>query len=92
MVYRYGGEEFLLCLPNTDLDTAVMVLERLREKLEQSAMTYGPSGKELCVTASFGVAEVDTVEHIVKTIERADMALYDVKQHGRDGVKAWKPD
>ena len=92
MVYRYGGEEFLLCLPNTDLDTAVMVLERLREKLEQSDMPYGPSGKELCVTASFGVAEVDTVEHIVKTIERADMALYDVKQRGRDGVKAWKPD
>jgi len=92
MVYRYGGEEFLLCLPNTDLDTAVMVLERLREKLDRSAMPYGPSGKELCVTASFGVAEVDTVEHIVKTIERADMALYDVKQRGRDGVKAWKPD
>jgi len=92
MVYRYGGEEFLLCLPNTDLDTAVMVLERLREKLDQSAMPYGPSGKELSVTASFGVAEVDTVEHIVKTIERADMALYDVKQHGRDAVKAWKPE
>jgi len=92
MVYRYGGEEFLLCLPNTDLETAVMVLERLREKLDRSAMPYGPSGKELSVTASFGVAEVDTVEHIVKTIERADMALYDVKQRGRDGVKAWKPD
>ncbi|HEY9079135.1 diguanylate cyclase [Magnetovibrio sp.] len=92
MVYRYGGEEFLLCLPNTDLDTAVMVLERLRVKLDQTTMPYGPGGKELNITASFGVAEIDTVEHIVKTIERADMALYDVKKNGRDAVKAWKGD
>jgi len=92
IVYRYGGEEFLLCLPNTDLDTAVMVLERLRVKIDQTSMPYGQSGKEISITASFGVAEIDTVEHIVKTIERADMALYDVKQHGRDGVKGWKPE
>jgi len=89
MVYRYGGEEFLLCLPNTDLDTAVMVLERLRIKIEQTEMPYGPDGEVLHITSSFGVSEIDTVEHIVKTIERADLALYDVKENGRNVVKAW---
>jgi len=91
MVYRYGGEEFLLCLPNTDLDTAVMVLERLRQKIEDTPVTYDNGDKSVRITASFGVSEMDTVEHIVKTIERADMTLYDVKRDGRNVVRAWKP-
>jgi len=92
MVYRYGGEEFLLCLPNTDLDTAVMVLERLREKIACTKVPYGTEGKELSITASFGVAAIDTVEHIVKTIERADLALYDAKKTSRNAVRAWRAD
>lgn len=91
MVYRYGGEEFLLCLPNTDLDTAVMVLERLRAKIEDTKVHVVETGAEISVTASFGVSEVDTVEHVVKTIERADEALLAVKQGGRNTVKAWRP-
>lgn len=90
IIYRYGGEEFLLCLPNTDLDTALTVLERLRQKIEDSAIAYGGDGETVSITASFGVAQIDTVEHIVKTIENADMALYDVKQGGRNVVKAWR--
>lgn len=90
MVYRYGGEEFLLCLPNTELDAAVLVLDRLREKIEKTQMTYGSAGETLSITASFGVAEIDTVEHITKTIERADQVLYDVKKEGRNVVKAWR--
>jgi diguanylate cyclase (GGDEF)-like protein len=89
MVYRYGGEEFLLCLPNTELNTAVSVLDRLRQKIEKTEMAYGPAGEVLSITASFGVAEIDTVEHITKTIERADQVLYDVKRGGRNVVKAW---
>ena len=91
MVYRYGGEEFLLCLPNTDLTTAEMVLNRLREAISKQPMPFSSDGPSFFVTASFGVAEVDTVEHIVKTIERADAALYDVKKSTRNAVKAWQP-
>lgn len=91
MVYRYGGEEFLLCLPNTDLETAVMVLERLRTKIETTPLLCRKNGEAIRVTASFGVAQVDTVNHIVKTIENADMALYDIKQGERNAVKAWRP-
>ncbi len=94
-IYRYGGEEFLLCLPNTDQDTAQRVLNRLREKIARSTIvSHGVDGdgnksEGVSITASFGAAELDTVEHVVKTIERADMALYDVKQSGRNAVKVW---
>jgi len=92
MVYRYGGEEFLLCLPNTDLNTAVIVLDRLRERIASNGMALVKGEADVFVTASFGVADVDTVEHIVKTIERADAALYDVKKSTRNAVKAWTLD
>lgn len=91
MVYRYGGEEFLLCLPNTDAKTAVKVLDRLRETIAQAPMPSGKDGAEISITASFGVVEVDTAEHITQSIERADMALYEVKQHGRNAVRSWLP-
>ena len=90
MVYRYGGEEFLLCLPNTDAKTATMVLDRLRVKISQTPMPYAKDGEPFFLSASFGVTEIDTVEHIVKSIERADMALYDVKQKGRNAVGIWE--
>lgn len=92
MVYRYGGEEFLLCLPSTDLNTAKTVLDRLRTKIADTAMPFGKDGGDIFVTASFGVTEIDTVEHIVKSIERADMALYDVKHAGRNAVGVWNPE
>lgn len=91
MVYRYGGEEFLLCLPNTDEATAAMVLDRLRIKIASTAMPFAKGGGDVFVSASFGVTEIDTVEHIVKSIERADMALYEVKQKGRNAVGVWNP-
>lgn len=92
MVYRYGGEEFLLCLPNTDMGTAAAVLNRLRVKISEAPLPFAKDGSDIFVTASFGVAEIDTVEHIVKSIERADMALYDVKRAGRNAVGMWRPE
>ena len=92
MVYRYGGEEFLLCLPNTDITTAAAVLNRMRVKISETQLPFAKDGSNIFVTASFGVAEIDTVEHIVKSIERADMALYDVKHAGRNAVGIWRPE
>lgn len=91
MVYRYGGEEFLLCLPNTNPETAKKVLDRLRETIAETDMPVGAKGEVVRVTASFGVAEVDTAEAVSQSIERADMALYDVKHHGRNAVGIWLP-
>ncbi len=90
MVYRYGGEEFLLCLPNTNAKTAMAVLERLRVHICDTPLSFDGGHEDIAVTASFGMTEIDTVEHIVKTIERADMALYDVKKSGRNAVGQWR--
>lgn len=91
MVYRYGGEEFLLCLPNTDVQTAATVLDRLRIQISKTPVSCAKDGSDVFITASFGVTEIDTVEHIVKSIEQADTALYDIKDAGRNAVGAWHP-
>jgi diguanylate cyclase (GGDEF)-like protein len=84
---RYGGEEFLIVLPNCDLNQAHHQADRLRQVLEQKTM-YA-DGKQLRVTASFGVT-VSTgfdrpMEDLIRT---ADAALYRAKAGGRNRVEA----
>ena len=79
---RFGGEEFILMLPGTALETATILAERLRRKLENLA--FPPL--ETRVTASFGITQYrpgDTFERLVK---RADEALYATKAAGRNRV------
>lgn len=78
--YRYGGEELVLLLRETDLDAAAAVAERFRADLERS----GPDGVPL--TASFGVAQVGCDEAGADVIARADAALYEAKAAGRNRV------
>ena len=82
---RYGGEEFALILPETDLAGAVKLAERLRASLEGTAVEL-PSGETLRATASFGVAvkgELAAPEHLVAV---ADEALYAAKAAGKNCV------
>jgi diguanylate cyclase (GGDEF)-like protein len=82
---RYGGEEFALILPETDLAGAHRLAERLREALENTA-TEVPSGDTLTTTASFGVAvkgELRTAEDLVAA---ADEELYAAKHAGKNRV------
>lgn len=87
-IYRYGGEEFLISLPNANLGTANSVLERLRFSLEESAVNL-KNGKSIPVTASFGLARVDFSNPLNVSIERADQALYASKQNGRNRITTW---
>ena len=87
-IYRYGGEEFLICLPNANTGTANSVLERLRSALEDEPVQL-PDGRLLPVTASFGLVRVDYAVSLKESIERADMALYAAKQGGRNRVVTW---
>ncbi len=89
-VYRYGGEEFLFCLPDADMATAHTVLERLRQELESHAIEID-GGETLSVTGSFGVAEMTPEATIEQTIEHADRALYRAKSDGRNRVCRWQP-
>jgi diguanylate cyclase (GGDEF)-like protein len=90
MVFRYGGEEFLLCLPNSDRDSACQVIERLRERVAEAPVRLD-DGRAVPVTASFGVAELVAGLGIAQAIERADQALYAAKSAGRNCVRCWKP-
>ncbi|OAJ95087.1 GGDEF domain-containing protein [Vibrio bivalvicida] len=81
--FRYGGEEFLIILPETSLKQAQIVAEKLRSVIGRTTML--PSNREFC-TASFGVSELQEGEHWEVLIERADKALYDAKNQGRNRV------
>jgi diguanylate cyclase (GGDEF)-like protein len=80
---RYGGEEFLLMLPETSIDEAQALAERVRQNIERQGFTGLP---ELAVTVSIGVAEFRINESIAQTVARADEALYLAKSSGRNRV------
>jgi two-component system, cell cycle response regulator len=86
-VGRYGGEEFLVVLPNCDLEQAAAQAERMRSKLQATSMLI--DGAELTITASFGVTVSDGSERTPDVFIRvADEALYRAKAAGRNRVHA----
>ena len=86
---RFGGEEFLLLLPHTDLATAVRAAERVRRAVEQLAIPHEAVAKGL-VTVSLGVMAGPVAIHsFTELVEGADMALYAAKRAGRNQV--WPP-
>ena len=91
IVFRYGGEEFLICLPGTPLEDAIQVVERIRAGLEQLPIRL-PDGQALQVTASFGLAEIQGQKPVEDSIAHADAALLEAKQRGRNRVEAWRID
>jgi diguanylate cyclase len=90
-LFRYGGEEFLICLPNTSLDQAASLLNRMREELATLDIDLG-DGQTLRLTASFGVAELNGHEPFDASIDRADHALLCAKAKGRNQVCSWDLD
>lgn len=90
-VYRYGGEEFLLCLPNTDLATAAGTAQRLCAAIAALAIMVAGAGmaEPLRVTVSIGVALLDADVPIEQSIDRADEAMYAAKAGGRNRVEQW---
>lgn len=87
-IYRYGGEEFLILLPNANPGTAISVLERLRHALADRPITV-EGGQDLAVTSSFGVALMEGSVPLKTVIEHADTALYKAKETGRNRVCMW---
>ena len=81
---RYGGEEFLLMLPETPASDALVLAERVRVAVGKLRCMDGPS--EISLTVSIGVAEYCMGESITSAIGRADEALYLAKSSGRNRV------
>lgn len=86
-LFRYGGEEFLLCLPGTDLEEAKLILGRMRNDIAN--MNFTVNDETIPVTASFGVTELGSMYCIEDYIGRADTALYMAKSSGRNRVEVY---
>jgi len=86
LVARWGGEEFILLLPETDLERAAALAERIRGRVESSGHRH--EGHLLRVTMTFGVSACDVDETLEDCVARADRALYAGKTLGRNRVIA----
>ncbi len=93
LVARLGGEEFVVIMPDTDGESALMVAERLRNRIGDTVFRISAPVGEIVVTVSVGVAVGGRVGDTVETlIKRSDEALYEAKRSGRNRVVADKRD
>lgn len=86
---RYGGEEFLVAMPDTDLQFASVVAERLRQEIANHKVTLNGGRDEIAVTVSIGIASTETGgkdDSAQRLIKRADEALYTAKNGGRNRI------
>ena len=86
IVGRYGGEEFIIILPKTNLSSAWVVAERLRTIIEKTEMKDS-AGNVFAITVSQGLAGWERDEDATSLISRADEALYKAKEKGRNRVQ-----
>jgi diguanylate cyclase (GGDEF)-like protein len=89
-VVRFGGEEFVVILPETSFENALLVAERLRSEIEKTEIQT--NGQTLSITSSFGVTgfDPDISPELISPemiINQADQYLYEAKQHGRNRVE-----
>jgi len=83
---RYGGEEFIVLLPDTTIDEAKLVIERIRENVEQQ-IVQTVDGQKIQMTISAGITVVDSNNTLNSNIDLADKALYCAKSEGRNKVR-----
>lgn len=81
-IARYGGEEFVLLMPRTSLDNAVEHLNKLRLSIKKIPFKF--KDKQIQITVSLGATQFEVGDTPLKAFDRADEALYDAKNSGRD--------
>jgi len=84
--FRFGGEEFVVLLPETTGQDAMIPAERFRQRIADSAFSMPPEDRLVSVTVSVGIAgyrDGDTVDDVIR---RADLAMYAAKSSGRNRV------
>ena len=88
IVGRYGGEEFCIALPETEMDEATNVAEQLRKTIQ--SITKGFCAEDVTITSSFGVScKSKAVNNCSQILDQADKALYVAKENGRNKVIKW---
>lgn len=88
-VFRYGGEEFVALLHNTGAHEAKVIAERIRINAAMSPVTL--DNQDLFCTVSIGIGCFNGLESGKELLEKADAALYQAKNSGRNRVEVWKP-
>jgi two-component system cell cycle response regulator len=83
---RYGGEEFVVVMPETDMAVATVVAERLRRRIATEAFQIQQGARKIDVTISVGIAALGPGDNPAAVIKRADQALYRAKRDGRNRV------
>ena len=83
---RYGGEEFVVVMPETDMAVATMVAERLRRRIASEPFPIQKGTRTIDVTISIGIAALAPDDDAAAVIKRADQALYRAKRDGRNRV------
>jgi two-component system, cell cycle response regulator len=83
---RYGGEEFVVVMPETDLTVATMVAERLRRRIAAEPFPIQDGARKLEVTISVGISALGKEDTPATILKRADAALYRAKRDGRNRV------
>ncbi|MDP1774592.1 MAG: diguanylate cyclase [Methylobacter sp.] len=81
-ISRFGGEEFTMLLPNTDSQSALIVANQLRQTIEKTG--FNASGASVAITISCGITEFTLNDTDESAFERADQALYQAKEQGRN--------
>ena len=84
VIYRWGGEEFIVLLNDTDIDGAVATAEKIRTAVEASECIF--DGTAISVTVSFGCSKVDPAKSAEENIAICDRRLYIAKETGRNRV------
>ena len=83
MIYRYGGEELTIIMPETSLENAVIPVERLRKKIAEHEFLFNDI--KINLTVSVGISTMqDDFKDVKELVECADKALYNAKQTGRN--------
>jgi len=86
---RYGGEEFVVVMPDTDLGIATMVAERIRRRIAGEPFPIEGGSRSIEVTISVGIAaRMGPQDNVAQMLKRADEALYRAKRDGRNRVAA----
>jgi two-component system cell cycle response regulator len=83
---RYGGEEFVVVMPGTDIGVATIVAERLRRRIASEPFPIQQGSRRIDITISIGIAELGVADTCATLLKRADQALYRAKRDGRNRV------
>ncbi|ABU56864.1 diguanylate cyclase [Roseiflexus castenholzii DSM 13941] len=89
IIGRYGGEEFAVALPDTDIDAAEHIAERLRTAVENTPFATAQGSISLTISIGVAVCHPDDQTTLDAIIDRADRALYLAKRSGRNSVRVW---